>query len=76
MTRKLSQVLDSLVFLLLFFFFANQRRRIPAVSPIKLKFTEHAQTKCASTHWRYMYDLIAIFESCRSGGLRRERNWY
>ena len=58
------------------FFFANRRRRIPAVSRINLKFTEDAQTKCPSTHGRYMYDFIAIFEFYRSGRLERERNWY
>ena len=59
-----------------FFFFANRRRRIPAVSRINLKFTEDAQTKCPSTHGRYMYDFIAILEFYRSGRLERERNWY
>ena len=44
-----------------FFFFASRRRRIPAVSRINLKFTEDAQTKCPSTHGRYMYDFIAIW---------------
>ena len=75
MTRKVvSSTRSTLVFPL--FFFANRRRRIPAVSRINLKFTEDAQTKCPSTHRRYMYDFIAILEFYRSGRLERERNWY